>query len=496
LWHAFYAYFIRHALLDEWRLEITAFILLISATVGLARQSGGIQGLIDIVVRYCRTRRSARVGTAVAGLLVFFDDYLNCIIVGNTLRPLTDRYRISRAKLAYIVDSTAAPMAGLALFSTWIAYEVSQIEEGLSVAAGLDIEPFAMFVRTLPTRFYCIFTLFMVLALAWIGRDFGPMLAAEREAASKPRPPDDDDTANKDPAPGQRNLAPYAIVPIGLTLVATVVGLWWSGWNGAGRPTVASLGTFAYLHQVLAKTDSMWAFSRASGLGFLSAVAMIAAARIMSPLQIVRTSLSSIRLILTAVVILFLAWSLGGACKDVGTAAYLVALFREVISPVGFSIVVFTLSCLVAFATGSSYSTMAILLPNVVPLAFEVGDASTITGIGLATIAVGAVLDGAIFGDHCSPISDTTILSALSSQCDTIEHVRTQMPYALLAMVVALVAGYIPATLGAAPYVSWILWAAAIVAIIRLLGKRTDQPALLIKNRNAETQRRREKRLA
>ena len=474
IWHAFEHYLIRHALLDTWRIEITAFVILISATVALARHSGGIQGLVDVVIRYCRTPRSARIGTAIAGLFIFFDDYLNCIIVGNTLRPLTDRYRVSRAKLAYIVDSTAAPLAGLAVFSVWIAFEITQIEEGL-MAARLDLEPFAVFVQALPTRFYCIFTLFMVFALAWTGRDFGPMLEAERRATSASASKEDTDVVES--LPGKQHRARYAIVPLGLTFLGMIVGLWWSGWEGAGRPSLTAVGFAEYVRAILGRTNSMWAFSRASALGLAVAVLLIAAARVMPPGRIARTCVSSTRIILKPIVILFLAWALGGACKDVGTAAYLVALFQEVVNPVGFGIVVFLLSCLIAFATGSSYSTMAILLPNIVPLAFEVGDASALTGIGLATIAVGAVLDGAIFGDHCSPISDTTILSALSSQCDTIEHVRTQMPYALTGMAVALIVGYIPATLSVPPYLSWCVGALAVLAAIRLLGKRIDQTA-------------------
>lgn len=174
-----------------------------------------------------------------------------------------------------------------------------------------------------------------------------------------------------------------------------------------------------------------------------------------------------------AIVILFLAWSIGTACRDVGTADYLVALFRKVLSPVAFSVVVFGLACLISFATGSSYSTMAILLPNVVPLALAVGEGSPLTGMGLVTISVGAVLEGAIFGDHCSPISDTTILSSIASQCDLMDHVRTQMPYAVTCMLVAILVGYIPISLGVSAAICLPAGAAAVIMLIRLLGKRS-----------------------
>lgn len=480
MWHAVYHYLIRHSLLDQFRVEILGFILLISAIVGIAQHSGGIQGVIEIIIRFCRTPRAAQVGTALGGLAIFFDDYLNCIIVGNSFRPLTDRFRISREKLTYIVDSTAAPLAGLAVVSTWIAFEVSQIGEGLA-AAGLHVEPFSVFFSSLPFRFYCMFTLGFVFILLIMGRDYGPMLKAE-QAARRAGPVGDSAQSPVTPD-GRPHKARYAVIPIGFTILAVFVGLWWTAQPGPSDPPLVAQGQTAlaravdYLQQVLARTNSARAFARAAILGYVLTVAMVLAGRVMSPREIVVSSIRSVRVISGAIVILFLAWSIGAACRDVGTADYLVSLFRAVLSPVGFSLVVFGLACLISFSTGSSYSTMAILLPNVVPLALAVGQDSPITGMGLIAISVGAVLEGAIFGDHCSPISDTTILSSIASRCDLMDHVRTQSPYALTSMLVAIVIGYIPVSLGASPAICLPVGFVAIVVIIRLLGRRAESPA-------------------
>ena len=469
LWHAFYAYLIQHALLNTFRLEIVAFVLLLSATVGLAQQSGGIAATIQGVARFCRTARAARVGTVLVGWLLFFDDYLNCIIVGNALRPLTDRYRVSREKLAYIVDSTAAPMAGLALVSTWIAFEITQIAEGLT-AAGLTEEPFDIFVRTIPFRFYCLFTLTLVFIVAWSGRDYGPMRKAEQRTLTEGPPKDngsEDNAANN----AVRGGAVYALLPIGATLIAIVVGLWWTGQSEPSEPPLPTGDPLGYVRQILSQAESATAFSRAAFLGYALALVMVLAGRVLTVRETLRGSLRSVRVIMTAVAVLFLAWSIGAACREVGTADYLVAMFHQAISPVGFSVVVFGLSCLIAFSTGSSYSTMAILLPNVVPLALAVGRDAPTGAVGMVVMSIGAVLEGAIFGDHCSPISDTTILSAIASRCDPIEHVRTQMPYAVTAMAVATVIGYLPVSLGVPPIVCLIAGGGALLAVVRLAGR-------------------------
>ncbi|MBN1492094.1 MAG: hypothetical protein JXA69_19430, partial [Phycisphaerae bacterium] len=467
VWHAFYDYLIVQSVCDPFRLQIVAFVFLICSTVGIAQAAGGIRGILDVVTRFCRTARAARVGAVVAGLLLFFDDYLNCIIVGTTMRPLTDRFRVSREKLAYIVDSTAAPVAGLAVVSTWIAFEISQIGIGLT-DAGIDVAPYDMFIRTLPYRFYCVFALGLVLMICWLGRDFGPMCKAEQDAANG--------TFNGDGSPeteADLNVPPRArnaIIPIGTTIAFAFLCLWWTAREGmAGE--AAPAGVMDFIRLVLKHANSAKAFAMAGAIGLAVTLVFIGGQRILPARRIASAIVEATRNIALAVVILFLAWSIGAACKDVGTATYLVAMFRQVLNPVVFATVVFILSCLIAFSTGTSYGTMAILLPNVVPLAWAVGERSDLGGLMMATMSIGAVLDGAIFGDHCSPISDTTILSAVSSRCNPIEHVRTQLPYAVVAMGVALVVGYIPVAMGLPPVIPLAAGLVVLWVVVRVVGK-------------------------
>lgn len=464
--HAIHAYLWREVILNPSRLEIMAFVVLIGATMGIARAAGGTRGVLEVLTRYCRSARATRLATLVAGLLIFFDDYVNCIIVGNAMRPLTDRYRVSREKLAYIVDSTAAPVAGLSIVSTWIAHELIQIETGLD-QAGVDIPPYAMFVQAVPFRFYCWFALATVLLVCWLGRDLSPMRAAAERAAKGPcREP----TLPAGEGAGVPAKARYAVVPIGLTLVSILVALWWTARPGmASEPAPA--GVLDAIRLVLWYADAMQAFFVASLAGFATAVLMARGSGVLSGWQIARASLRSTNSVWIVLVVLILAWGLGSACKEIGTAPFLVALFQAFLTPVVFGATVFLVSCLISFAMGTPYGTMAIVLPNIVPLAFAVGDGSGCGGMALATISIGAVLDGSVFGCHCSPLADTTILSSLSSGCGLVEHVRTQFPYALLAMVVALLVGYIPAALGCPAYLSLGAGFVVLVLTMRFLAK-------------------------
>lgn len=490
VWRAASQYVVHASLGEQFNIEIIAFVVLISATVAVAQASGGIAGVLEYVVRVCRSARAARVGAFVAGILLFFDDYLNCIIVGSTMRPLTDRFRVSRAKLAYIVDSTAAPVAGLSLVSTWIAFEVSQTELGLRQTT-LPIAPYEMFVATVPYRFYCWFTLAFVLVVCVLGRDFGPMRAAERRAADSPDAPTDSaetadgsdranraargsDSSSRADGAGVPARAVNAVLPIGITLVGMVVGMWWTARHALAANPPAP-GVLPFVRAVLANANSMRAFAAASGVGFVIACALVRAQRLLGTRAVAVAVGQSVRRIALPVMILILAWAIGAACRDIGTATYLVSLYREVLNPVVFSTVVFVVSCLVSFSTGTSYGTMALLVPNIVPLACAVGEHSGIGAMALATISVGAVLDGAIFGDHCSPISDTTILSAIASECSLVDHVRTQLPYALTAMVIALAVGYLPAAMGAPPVASLAVGAVVLVLFIRYIGRRASR---------------------
>ncbi|MAE69422.1 MAG: sodium:proton antiporter [Gemmatimonadetes bacterium] len=430
----------------NFQLEIILFVLGLIGTVGIASRAGGIQGVMNLLLEKVAGVRSALLTTFAMGLAIFFDDYSNTLIVGNTMRPLTDRLRVSREKLAYIVDSTAAPVAGISALSTWVAYEVSMFA-GPVAELGMGDNPYSVFLQTIPFRFYCLLTLAMVALLCWTGRDFGPMLRAERRAretgavvgeGSSPTLSASMEKAR--PKEGIPARWYNAVAPIGLVLAATVFLIGSTGHAGLPPGTNVDLLSGAYLRAVLGNADSAYALFVASWLGFGLAFLLAVGQRILSPVEALRAGLASFGAVSSAIAILLLAWGIGKVCADLGTAHYLIALLSGRISPVVFPAGLFLISCLVSFSTGSSWSTMSIVLPNTVFLAHAIGGESAIGAEAMTIMSIGAVLEGSIFGDHCSPISDSTIISSMAAGTDHIDHVRTQLPYALMAAAVTVAA--------------------------------------------------------
>jgi Na+/H+ antiporter NhaC len=518
-------------LIDTFRVEIIGFVILLVAMVGVMARSGGVTGLINLLLRFAKTVRSTLLVTWGMGMLIFFDDYANCLLVGNTMRPLTDRLRISREKLAYIVDSTAAPIAGISLLSTWIAYEVSTFSAHLP-AAGIQEDAYEIFLRTIPYRYYCLFTLIFVGLTILTRRDFGPMRHAEARARTTGQlvrlggtPMVSDEGTRIEPREGMPTHWWHAALPIALVLFGTIASIFIEGGglavfaeNPSSLLTLSGLGSSkgitdilfdgsggkpifvgAFAGYVLAMfltgsnitrlamvggvaggvwlqnsiTEALGSMSWvqqtslgelvlgslnyiAYGLGFGVGAGALGLLGMLLPRLLAtrreylpasdlsRASLSSVRALFFAVLILFQAWMIGTVCARMGTADYLVALMSGSVSAVMLPVLLFVAACLVAFSTGSSWSTMAILLPNVVALAASVGEADGIGALPMVILCIGAVLEGSIFGDHCSPISDTTVLSSVSSASDHVDHVRTQAPYAVTTGLLAIGLGYIP----------------------------------------------------
>lgn len=482
LWLFFREYIIQQALFDSFRLELIGFVIGLVALVGVISRGGGVQGMILQITKLVRSARSSQVATYIMGLMIFFDDYANTILVGNTMRPLTDRFRVSREKLAYIVDSTAAPVAGISILSTWAAYEVS-LFSGQLIEVGITENPYLIFVQTIPYRFYSIFTLLFILFGILTGREYGPMLKAERRARSRgqlshpdARPMVSDAMTRVQAKENVPHRWWNGALPLITVIVVTLVMMWRSGNASLDAPyplsAVFSLGA---LRDVIANANSTQAIAGGAWTGFLLAALLMLTQKNLTPIEVLGASFNSTRALFFAIVILLLAWCIGGVCRDMGTAYYLVALFKQSISPNVYPIVLFLVSCLVSFSTGSSWSTMAIILPNAVLLAHLLGADSVVGSFGLTIVSIGAVLEGSIFGDHCSPLSDTTILSSVSSASDHIHHVRTQIPYAMTTMIVAILAGYLPATRGVSPWICLACGAVAMLLVIRFVGKKPEE---------------------
>ncbi len=461
------------AISDFFHLKILLFAGFLLGMVGIMNVSGGTRGIIEALQHYVKSRRSTQLMTWVMGLLVFFDDYANSFVIGTTMRPVTDRLKISREKLAYIVDSTAAPVSGIAIISTWIGYEVGLFQDALDQIQAVNLGGYQAFIQALPFRFYCILSLTMVLLVVWLKRDLGAMYHAEiraieqglvlREGAT----PLTSKTFNGlDAKPGIPLRWQNAALPILAVILATLAGLYISG-GGLNLPAGGwrQLFTIQHLGAVFSSADSGTVLLWSSIAGCATAVVLVLSQRLLSLKEVSMAWGKGVSSILIASVILVLAWALNSVAAEIGTAPYLIAIFRDSVQPLWLPLLIFILSGAVAFSTGSSWSTMAILIPVAVPLAYEMGGAT------LMLIAMGAVLDGSIFGDHCSPLSDTTILSSIACSCDHLDHVKTQFPYAIITMFVAALVCYLPASAGWSPFPLIVLAVLALAGILLIFGR-------------------------
>lgn len=447
--------------------QIIVFSLLLGGMVGIVTRNGGTRGVVGAVVQWATDSRRGKLVTWAAGLLVFFDDYANTLIVGNTMRPVTDRLRISREKLAYLVDATAAPVAAIVPVSTWVGYEISLIGDGLRIAAeqpGTTPElaaslaaasPLAVFIETIPYRFYPLLALYLVFLTSWMSRDYGPMARAEARAASggglhRPGALLATDTSGValEPPPGTPERWWNAALP-----VATVIGITLIGLYVTGR---AAAGPGSSLVEVFGDADPFATLMWGSLAGCIVASGLSVGQGALSLRDTMEALLAGMRAMLVAVIILVLAWSLGSVTELLQTAHYLAGVLSEAL-PLGLlPALVFLTAAAISFATGTSWGTMAILLPIVVPLSVSLGGGVDFEAGGYSIVlgTISSVLAGAIFGDHCSPISDTTVLSSMATSCDHMDHVRTQLPYAVAVAVVSVVLGDIGTAYGLPAWVA------------------------------------------
>jgi Na+/H+ antiporter NhaC len=452
-------------LFDLWHVCGLAFPACLLGLVQVMGQSGGTGALLAVAGRYVHGRRGSKLGTGVAGLLVFFDDYANALMVGPALRPLTDRHGVSRQKLAYLVDSTAAPVAGLALMSTWVGYEVGLFQE-VARSLGLSSGGYALLLGALPYRFYCLFALVLVfLSSAW-ERDFEPMLSAERRALERAREAHGPLGRDGEAFATDTRLWHNAAVPLAVLLVSVPLGLMIDGGVlSAAEQAPARLASLSLYSDSLMASQNNTVVLFVAGLLATAAGLSVPWVRRSTPASELGTAFArGVRASLPPLAILLSAWGLAAVCKELGTGAYLLWAVSGNVAGSLVPLVSFLMAALVAFFTGTSWGTMAIVVPAVAPLAHAEG------GQGLLLVTLASVLDGAIFGDHCSPISDTTVMTSVATECDLVEHVKTQLPYALCAMTVAATCGYLLVP-GGSVLLSYALGAAALTVTLWVLGR-------------------------
>lgn len=474
---------ILYSLADSWNAGIVLQCLAIGGLIALVSKMGGAKAIADALAKRAKSPRSSQFVTWVMGLFIFFDDYANSLTVGPIMRPVTDRLRVSREKLAFVIDATAAPIAGIALISTWVAYEVGLIRDGYN-AIGVDANAYGVFVETIPYRFYNILILFFIICTIWFLREYGPMRKAELRArktgkvlADNAKPMIADEATGLEP---ESHVVPSiwnAIVPIGTLIVAAFLGFYFNGYNAIEDPALlekinASPLSFAAMRECFGASDASVVLFQAALIAGIVGMAMAVFQRIMPVKDAIETWVTGVKSMNITAVILLLAWSLSGVIKELGTAAYLVNVLSETLPAFLLPSIIFILGSIISFATGTSYGTMGILMPLAIPLAFALNPAPD-----YVVMNVGAVLTGAIFGDHCSPISDTTILSSMGSACDHIDHVKTQLMYAISVATISILFGYLPAGLGVPLYITLPGGLLAVALTVRFVGKPVDAQA-------------------
>jgi len=418
---------------DSWNATILLFDFVIGGLIGLIYLSGGAQAFVKSVTDKVKDPRGGQFTAWLFGLIIFFDDYANTAIVGNAFRPVTDKLGISREKFSYIVDSTAAPVASLALISTWIGYEVGLIGDAIE-GTSVSLTPYSIFLQSIPYRFYSIFAIILVLAIALSQRDFGPMLKAEHRTRTTGKVFAD----GASPLSGGSALKVLEnvprktmnmVIPIIVLVVVSIFGMWWTG----GGSSAESFTT------AIADADAMTALLWGAVFAVIIALIMYKAQGIGTLADMMDAFIDGAKMMVLANLILISAWSIGSVCDSIGTAPYVVNAAKGVISPVLLPMIMFLICNIISFSTGTSWGTMAIAMPIAIPLALALG-------VPLP-LGISAVLTGSVMGDHCSPLSDTTIMSSMFSGSDHIDHVKTQIPYALTAAGVAIL-GYILAGTG------------------------------------------------
>ncbi|MGL5822021.1 MAG: Na+/H+ antiporter NhaC family protein [Sarcina sp.] len=474
------------SLADKWNAGIVLQVLVIGGIIHLVAKMGGARAIAEALARKAKTVKSVQMTTFLLGLAVFFDDYANSLIVGPIVRPVADKLKISREKLAFIIDATAAPIAGLAIISTWIGLEVGLIGDAFN-SIGQSVDAFGVFLQTIPFRFYNILILAFVIISALTLREFGPMYKAEMRARrgevvkSKRKNSLTEEEIEEvmqelEPKKGVKLCVWNAIIPIGSLIIFSLIAFYYSGYasimsgdNVAVQEILRSAPfSFTAIQETFSASDASIALFQSALISSVITIAMAVFRRIFTVGEAIDTWIEGVKSLIITGVILLLAWSLSSVLKELGTAAFLVEFLSGKVPAFILPSIIFILGSIIAFSTGTAYGTMGILMPLAIPLA------NTISGgdMNLIIIATSAVLTGAIFGDHCSPISDTTILSSTGASCDHIEHVRTQLWYAITVAAVTVVFGYIPAGLGLNVWICLAIGIAVIFGILMFLGKR------------------------
>ncbi len=450
---------------DSGHAGIIAFTLFLGALVALMQKSGGIRGFGEAALQYADSRRKGQlVAWALGSLILTIDDYFDAIAVGTVMRPVTDKLRISREKLAYITDSIAAPVVILVPFSTWVGFIVSVIRDEVD-RNHIEASAFEQFIAGIPFNLYALGSVLFVLLIALTGLDYGPMRRAEQRAAATgkvladgAKPLMSREISEMQMVEGVTPRARNLILPIVFLIFSALSMLYATGHT-------PGLG----FKESLYNSAPELSLAIATFVTLLFAMILYKAQGILDQEQYLETALDGFKAMIPALTILGLAWGIGNATQAVGLGSYLSGTVGDSISVAWVPLLAFILSGIIAFATGTSFGTFTIMLPVTISIT-----AGTSAPLEWLPAVIAATVGGAVFGDHCSPISDTTVISSMASQSDHIDHVKTQLPYALSVAAFAS-AGYALLAVTGALWLAWLL-ALGMMALLFLTLRFTVGP--------------------
>jgi len=454
LWERFYDIFITDGSIDIWTLNIFLFLILLGGTTAVLTLNGATKAFAVWAHKRVKSRSGASLLTVFLGIIIFIDDYFNAIGVGAISRPVTDSFKISRAKLAYLIDSTAAPMVILTPISSWGGYVIGIL--GTAFAAHqIEMGALSAYVQMIPMNFYAILTIGLVLYTAATSFDIGPMAVHEKRAREEGILFDPDSELRIDSnslVEGEHGKVYELFVTIGLLIGVTISALFFTG-----AAALAEKGKIFTFIDAIENADVGASLVYGSGTSLIVAL-IFSFLKPHANKDTLMAVLKGAGTMKEAMIILTAAWLVGAVIKDLQTGAYIASLVKEHLDLNYLPALIFILSALMAFATGTSWGTFGIMIGITAGIAVE-------TDPEIILVLLSAVLSGAVMGDHCSPISDTTILSSIGARSNHIDHVKTQIPYAIISGVSAL-GGFVTIGVTGSLSLAWLVSIALIVSIV------------------------------
>jgi len=449
--------FISDGSIDLWTLNIFLFLVFLGATTALLTLNGATKAFAQWAHKRVHSRRGASLLTVFLGIVIFIDDYFNAIGVGAISRPVTDSFKISRAKLAYLIDSTAAPMVILTPISSWGGYVIALLGT-VFVAQNIEMGALHAYVQMIPMNFYPILTIILVIYTASTSFDIGPMYEHEQQARKGIllTPDSELEIGKHTIVEGEHGKVYELFLTIGILFFVTIIALFYTG----AEALAAKSEAFEWIKAV-ENSDVGLALVIGSGSAMVAALLF----SMTKPHSLKVTLITLFKGFFTmkeALIILTAAWLLGAVIKDLSTGTYIASLIKEHLDLNYLPALIFILSALMAFATGTSWGTFGIMIGITAGIALETDPSQLL-------VLLSAVLSGAVMGDHCSPISDTTILSSIGARANHIDHVKTQIPYALLSGFAALI-GFLTVGFTQSLTLSWVASSIVFVALIILLN--------------------------